>query len=88
MRGDVILQLDWTIGRLMHTLDSLGIANNTLFIFTSDNGPVIDDGYIDGALENLNGIRLWEFIEEVNIVLMKPEHVCRLLSDGRIESNL
>lgn len=39
----------------MHTLDSLGIANNTLFIFTSDNGPVIDDGYIDGALENLNG---------------------------------
>ena len=39
----------------MHTLDSLGIANNTLFIFTSDNGPVIDDGYIDGALEDLNG---------------------------------
>ena len=55
VRGDVILQLDWTIGQLMHTLDSLGIANNTLFIFTSDNGPVIDDGYIDGALENLNG---------------------------------
>ena len=55
VRGDVILQLDWTIGQLMHTLDSLGIANNTLFIFTSDNGPVIDDGYIDGALEDLNG---------------------------------
>ena len=41
-RGDVILQLDWTIGEIMHTLDSLGIADNTLFIFTSDNGPVID----------------------------------------------
>lgn len=54
-RGDVILQLDWTIGEIMHTLDSLGIADNTLFIFTSDNGPVIDDGYQDQAAEMLNG---------------------------------
>lgn len=54
-RGDVILQLDWTIGEIIHTLDSLGIADNTLFIFTSDNGPVIDDGYQDQALELLNG---------------------------------
>ena len=54
-RGDVILQLDWTIGEVMRTLDSLGIADNTLFIFTSDNGAVIDDGYQDQALELLNG---------------------------------
>lgn len=51
----MILQLDWTIGEIMHTLDSLGIADNTLFIFTSDNGPVIDDGYQDQAREMLNG---------------------------------
>ena len=54
-RGDVILQLDWTIGEIMHTLDSLNIADNTIFIFTSDNGPVIDDGYADQAEEMLNG---------------------------------
>ena len=54
-RGDVILQLDWTVGEIMHTLDSLGIADNTLFVFCSDNGPVIDDGYQDQALELLNG---------------------------------
>ena len=54
-RGDVILQLDWTIGEIMNTLDSLGIADNTIFIFTSDNGPVIDDGYEDHAFEMLNG---------------------------------
>ncbi len=54
-RGDVILQLDWTIGEIMHTLDSLNIADNTLFVFTSDNGPVIDDGYQDRAFELLNG---------------------------------
>ncbi len=39
----------------MHTLDSLNIADNTILIFTSDNGPVIDDGYQDYAYENLNG---------------------------------
>lgn len=54
-RGDVILQLDWTVGEIMHTLDSLGIADNTLFVFCSDNGPVIDDGYQDQARELLNG---------------------------------
>lgn len=54
-RGDVILQLDWTIGEIMNTLDSLNLADNTILIFTSDNGPVIDDGYQDQALELLNG---------------------------------
>lgn len=54
-RGDVILQLDWTVGEIMNTLDSLGIADNTIFIFTSDNGPVLDDGYVDYAEEMLNG---------------------------------
>ena len=38
VRGDVILQLDWTVGEIMHTLDSLGIADNTIFVFCSDNG--------------------------------------------------
>lgn len=42
-RGDVILQLDWTIGEIMNTLDSLQLTDNTILIFTSDNGPVIDD---------------------------------------------
>ena len=56
-RGDVILQLDWTIGEVMRTLDSLGIAENTLLIFTSDNGPVIDDGYADRAAELLGAHR-------------------------------
>ena len=54
-RGDVILQLDWTIGEIMNTLDSLNIADNTILVFTSDNGPVIDDGYQDHAYELLNG---------------------------------
>lgn len=52
-RGDVILQLDWTVGEILRTLDSLSLSENTLVIFTSDNGPVIDDGYADLAAELL-----------------------------------
>lgn len=50
-RADVIVQLDWCVGELMKTLDRLGIAEKTLIIFCSDNGPVMDDGYKDQALE-------------------------------------
>ena len=39
----------------MATLDRNKLAENTLIMFTSDNGPVIDDGYADGSVENLNG---------------------------------
>ena len=50
-RGDCILQLDWCVGELMKTLDRLGLAENTLVVFCSDNGPVLDDGYKDGAVD-------------------------------------
>ena len=52
-RTDSILELDWSVGQLMAALDRLGIAENTLVVFCSDNGPVMDDGYADGALEKL-----------------------------------
>ena len=44
LRGDVILQMDWTVGEILKKLDELKIADNTLIIFSSDNGPVLDDG--------------------------------------------
>lgn len=52
-RGDVIAQLDWSVGEILGTLDRLGLADDTLVIFTSDNGPVVDDGYHDRAVEAL-----------------------------------
>ncbi|MBN1807294.1 MAG: arylsulfatase [Sedimentisphaerales bacterium] len=54
-RGDVILQLDWCTGEILKTLDRLNLTENTLVIFTSDNGPVVDDGYKDQAVEKLSG---------------------------------
>lgn len=50
-RGDAIIEFDWCVGQLMKTLDRLELAENTLVVLCSDNGPVLDDGYQDGALE-------------------------------------
>lgn len=50
-RGDVIVEADWCVGQLIDELDSLGLLENTMIIFSSDNGPVFDDGYQDQARE-------------------------------------
>jgi len=50
-RGDVILEADWCIGELIKTLKDEGLLDNTLIIFSSDNGPVLNDGYYDDAVE-------------------------------------
>lgn len=52
-RGDVILEADWCIGEFMKTLEAEGILENTLIVFSSDNGPVLNDGYYDDAVEKL-----------------------------------
>ena len=54
-RGDAILQLDWLVGEIMNKLKAAGIEKNTIIIFSSDNGPVLNDGYVDGAVTELNG---------------------------------
>lgn len=53
-RGDTIIQLDWTVGALVSKLEALGIADDTMIIFSSDNGPILFDGYEDRAV-SLNG---------------------------------
>jgi arylsulfatase A-like enzyme len=52
-RGDVILEADWCIGELMKTLEEEGVLENTLIVLSSDNGPVLNDGYYDDAVEKL-----------------------------------
>lgn len=52
-RGDVLLQFDWSVGEVMAALKRLGLDENTIVILSSDNGPVVDDGYRDQAVELL-----------------------------------
>ncbi len=46
-RGDAIEELDDTVGQVLAALDRLKLADDTLVLFTSDNGGVMDDGYED-----------------------------------------
>ncbi len=55
LRGDCIQQLDWCVGEVLATLDRLKLTENTLIIFTSDNGGVMDDGYQDGTGNDSSG---------------------------------
>ena len=58
-RGDAILEADWCIGEFIKTLQDEGILDNTLIIFSSDNGPVLNDGYYDDAVEKLGNHTPW-----------------------------
>lgn len=58
-RGDVILEADWCVGEIMDHLEKEGILEHTLVVFTSDNGPVLNDGYYDEAVEKNGAHQPW-----------------------------
>ena len=57
----MIKEADWSVGQILNTLENLGLTENTLVVFSSDNGPVLDDGYHDDAVikvgsHDVNGV--------------------------------
>jgi arylsulfatase A len=48
-RGDAMVAFDWASGEIVKALEENGLSDNTIVIFSSDNGPVYDDGYEDGT---------------------------------------
>jgi arylsulfatase A-like enzyme len=95
LRGDAIVQLDWCVGEILGTLDRLGLAGDTLVLLTSDNGPVVDDGYEDGAVKSLNGHRPagplrggkysnFEGGTRIPLVLRWPGHARQGVSDALV----
>jgi arylsulfatase A-like enzyme len=47
--GDVVMELDWSVGQVLEALQKLGLDDNTLVIFTSDNGPWLSYGNHAGS---------------------------------------
>lgn len=68
VRGDTILEIDWSVGEITRALERLNLAHDTLVLFTSDNGPVLFDGYFDrsgednGAHRPGGGLRGWKYL--------------------------
>lgn len=50
LRGDAMVSFDWSCGAILDMLEKHGLAENTIVILGSDNGPVYDDGYSDGTV--------------------------------------
>ena len=94
-RGDAIVEADWCVGEILKTLDRLNLTENTLVLFTSDNGPVVDDGYKDDAVEKLGSHRpggpyrggkysIFEAGTRVPWIVRWPGQVARGVSDALV----
>lgn len=94
-RGDAITELDWSIGQILETLDKLGLTENTIVILTSDNGPVVDDGYKDQAVALLGNHKPagilrggkysnFEAGTRVPFIIRFPKKIKKGVSDGLV----
>ncbi len=92
VRGDVIRQIDWQTGEIMKALDRLHLGSNTLVILSSDNGPILFDGYFDRSVEDLNGhqptagLRGWKYLTfeggcRVPLIVRWPQQIKPRVSD-------
>jgi len=76
LRGDQVVLADWSLGEVMKTLDRLGISDNTLLIFTSDNGPRagVNGHQSSGPYRGQKG-DLWEGGHRIPFIARWPENV-------------
>ena len=61
--GDFLFEMDWIVGELMKTLDELGVADNTLVMFASDNGPEVPTVIAMRRDHQHDGARPWRGVK-------------------------
>lgn len=64
--GDFILEADWIVGELVKALEENGFGENTLVVFTSDNGPEVSTTYHMRTDHNHDGARPWRGVKRDN----------------------
>ena len=72
--GDVMMEVDWSVGEIMNTLEKNGLVKNTLVIFTSDNGPWLNFGNHAGTTGGLREGKgtSWEGGQRVPCIMRWP----------------
>jgi arylsulfatase len=88
--GDVMMEVDWSVGEIMKTLEELNLAANTLVIFTSDNGPWLNFGAHAG---NTGGLRegkgvSFEGGQRVPCIMRWPEVIPAGTVTGQLASTI
>ena len=94
-RGDALLEADWCVGEVISILKKKGLLENTLIVFSSDNGPVLNDGYKDGAVELLGAHKptadmrggkysLFEAGTRVPFFVFWKNHISPVVSDALV----
>ena len=75
--ADVMMELDWSVGEILNTLKKNGLENNTLVIFTSDNGPWLNFGNHAGSAYPLREGKgtMWEGGPRVSSVMRWPGNI-------------
>ena len=74
MYGDVIMEIDWSVGQILQTLEKHGLAENTFVVFTSDNGPWLNFGNHGGSARQLREGKgtMWEGGARVPCIMRWP----------------
>lgn len=68
--GDVVQELDWSVGEIMRTVDELGLGKDTLVVFTSDNGPFLSYGEHAGRAKPLREGKLTTYEGGVRVPMI------------------
>ena len=84
--GDVVMEIDWSVGEIMKTLQTNGLTENTLVIFTTDNGPWLNFGNHAGSAGGLREGKgcSWEGGQRVPCIMSWPA----IIPAGKICSNI
>jgi arylsulfatase A-like enzyme len=75
--GDVMMEVDWSVGEVMNALEKNGLDKNTIIIYTSDNGPWLNFGNHAGTTGGLREGKgtSWEGGQRVPCIMKWPDHI-------------